>query len=44
MAGFIGLADQIMRQERVCLLRALQAAIDQNPEAFAEYCRAFGSS
>jgi hypothetical protein len=40
--AFVALADQIMRRDRVCLVRALQTAADENPEAFAAYCCAFG--
>lgn len=40
VAGFLALADQIMRLERCCLLSALQRACDRHPQQFAEYCRA----
>lgn len=42
VAGFLALADSIMRRERCCLVRALQAAVDRHPAAYSEYLKAFG--
>lgn len=42
VAGFLALADSISRTEKVCLVLALQRAVDRNPEAFQQYCKALG--
>jgi hypothetical protein len=41
-AAFERLADVIQHRDRCSRVEALQRAVDEKPELFAGYCRAFG--
>jgi hypothetical protein len=43
VAAFEELATQIQMRDGVHRVTALQRAVDENPDRFSEYCRAFGT-